>query len=411
MQIEENCEMETLTISSPISIGKKTAPNRIVFQPMECNDADPSGDPSELTMKRYRRFAEGGAGIIFSESLTLTTESRARKSQMAITEQNAEGLARLIKEMREVNQDSLVLFQLNQSGRLSEAAFSKVISVYATGDPEIHVLTEEEIEKISSNFVKAAVIAKQVGANGIDFKHCHGYVCTEMIQPANTRNDRYGGSFENRTRFFRETAGRMKTALDDDSFLLGVRFNFYDGVTGGFGTAGPDEVVEDFTEPLAFSKLMDDVGMHYINVSAGVAGSEITQPSNKYPEGVYRLFGWAQAVKEAVSIPVIGSGYTYLRNGKNKLPEPNEEKKSFLYWAEKNIRDGNVDMVGVGRQSLADPLFPKKILAGESKEVNYCTICDRCLELMFAQKVVGCAVYDKYYRDLYRSLKKGSPEK
>ena len=398
--------MEIKMISSPIPIGNKTAPNRIVFQPMECNDADSSGDPSDLSINRYRRFAEGGAGIIFSESLTLTTESRARKSQMAITEKNAEGLSRLIKAMREVNQDSLILFQLNQSGQLSEAAFSKVISVYPTGDPDIHVLTEKEIEEIGDNFVKAAIIAKQVGADGIDFKHCHGYVCTEMIQPANTRNDRYGGSFENRTRFFRETAHKMKSALDDDSFLLGVRFNFYDGTSGGFGSAGPEEVVEDFTEPLAFAKMMEETGMHYINVSAGVAGSEITQPSKKYPEGVYRLFGWAQAVKKAVGIPVIGSGYTYLRDGKNKLPEPNQEKKSFLYWAEKNIRDGNVDLVGVGRQSLADPLFTKKIIAGDSKTINYCTICDRCLELMFAQKVVGCAVHDKYYRDLYRSLKK-----
>jgi len=341
----------------------------------------------------------------------LTTESRARKSQMAITENNAAGLEHLVKAMREVNQDSLILFQLNQSGKLSEAAFSKVISVYPTGDPDIHVLSEDEIEEIGDNFVKAAVIAKQVGADGIDFKHCHGYVCTEMIQPANTRNDRYGGSFENRTRFFRETVEKMKTALNDDSFLLGVRFNFYDGTTGGFGTGGPDEVVEDFSEPLAFAKMMEDSGMHYINVSAGIAGSEITQPSKKYPEGVYRLFGWAQAVKKAVNIPVIGSGYTYLRDGNNKLPESNKEKKSFLYWAEKNIKDGNVDLVGVGRQSLADPLFAKKILTGESKAVNYCTICDRCLELMFAQKVVGCAVHDKYYRDLYRSIKNESSKK
>ena len=403
--------MDTQMISSPIAVGKKTAPNRIVFQPMECNDADFSGDPSDLTIRRYRRFAEGGAGIIFSESLTLTTESRARKSQMAITEENAEGLARLVKEMREVNPEPLILFQLNQSGRLSEAAFSKVISVYPTGDPGIHVLTEEEIEEIGDNFVKATVIAKQVGADGIDFKHCHGYVCTEMIQPANTRSDRYGGSFKNRTRFFRETVEKMKTALNDDSFLLGVRFNFYDGVTGGFGTAGPDEVVEDFTEPLAFAKMMQDMGMHYINVSAGIAGSEITQPSKKYPEGVYRLFGWAEAVKKVVSIPVIGSGYTYLRDGKNKLPDSDRAKKSFLYWAEKNLRDGKVDMVGVGRQSLADPQFTKKMLAGESKAVNYCTICDRCLELMFGQKAVGCAVHDKYYRDLYRSLKEESSRK
>lgn len=398
--------MQAEMISKPIPVGKKTAPNRIVFQPMECNDADASGDPSELSIKRYRRFAEGGAGIIFTESFTLTSESRARKSQMAITEKNAEGLAGLVKSMREVNSDSLILFQLNQSGRLSEVAFSKVISVYPTGDPDIHVLTEKEIEEIGDNFVKAAVIAKQVGADGIDFKHCHGYVCTEMIQPANTRQDPYGGSFENRTRFFRETTRKMKAALKDDDFLLGVRFNAYDGVTGGFGTTGPEEVIEDLTEPVAFAKMMEAEGMHYVNVSAGIAGSEITQPSKKYPEGIYRLFGWAETIKKAVSIPVIGSGYSSLRDGRNGLPEADRAKKSFLYWAEKNLRDGKVDMVGVGRQSLADPLFPKKIISGELGSIDYCTICDRCLALMFAQKEVGCAVHDKYYRDLYLQIKK-----
>jgi len=253
--------MHAEMISKPIPVGNKTAPNRIVFQPMECNDADASGDPSELSIKRYRRFAEGGAGIIFTESVTLTSESRARKSQMAITEKNAEGLAGLVKSMREVNSESLILFQLNQSGRLSEVAFSKVISVYPTGDPDIHVLTEKEIEETGDNFVKAVVIAKQVRADGIDFKHCHGYVCTEMIQPANTRQDRYGGSFENRTRFFRETSRKMKAALKDDDFLLGVRFNAYDGVTGGFGTAGPEEVIEDLTEPVAFPKMMEAEGI------------------------------------------------------------------------------------------------------------------------------------------------------
>ena len=151
--------------------------------------------------------------------------------------------------------------------------------------------------------------------------------------------------------------------------------------------------------------MIEETGMDYINVSAGIAGSEITQPSKKYPEGIYRLFGWAQAVKKVVNIPVIGSGYSSLRDGKNGLPEPDPAKRDFLYWAEKNLRDGNVDLVGVGRQSLADPLFPKKLLAGELDSINYCTICDRCLALMFAQQAVGCAIYDKYYRDLYRSIK------
>jgi 2,4-dienoyl-CoA reductase-like NADH-dependent reductase (Old Yellow Enzyme family) len=400
--------MKSDVIASPIRIGKTAAPNRIVIQPMECNDADSSGNPTDLTSQRYRRLAEGQAGIIVFESLTITLESRARKSQLAITEENAKSLEQLVKEMRQINDKSLILFQLNHSGRLSEKAFSKVVSVYPTADPEVHILTEEEIERIGSDFVTSALIAQEVGADGIDLKHCHGYIFAEMIRPANTRPDRFGGRFENRTRFTRETVKKMREAVTDESFLLGVRFSIYDGIPGGFGTAGPEDVVEDLQEPIAFVKMLEEMGLDYVNVSAGIAGSEITQPSKKYPEGVYRHFGWTKAVKQAVKIPVIGSGYSYLRDGKNNLQEPDKEKKSFLYWAEKNLKDGNTDMVGIGRQSLADPLFPQKILSGETETIDYCTTCDRCLALMLTQKEVGCAIYDEHYRALYRQIKRGS---
>ena len=397
-------------LSSPINIGKKTAPNRIVNQPMECNDGDASGNPTEGTLRRYRSLAEGGAGIIIIESLTLTYESRARKNQLKISEENAKGLERLVKEVKEVNGKSLVLFQMNHAGRLSQAAFSKVVSPYPAGDPNIHLLTEEEIAEIGENFVKASVIAKQVGADGIDFKHCHGYLCGEILRPANIRQDRFGGNFENRTRFFRETTGKIKQAVGEDNFLLGVRYSFYEGVPGGFGTSGFEEVTEDFFEPLRFAKMIEESGMDYINVSAGIPAitPEIARPTKHYPEGVYRHFGWAKAVKHLVKIPIIGSGYSYLRDGKNNLKEPHSSKKSFLYYAEKNLKDGCVDLVGIGRQSLADPLFAKKILSGDVDKVNFCTACGGCSILLGSQKEVGCAVYDKYYKGVLKETVKHS---
>jgi 2,4-dienoyl-CoA reductase-like NADH-dependent reductase (Old Yellow Enzyme family) len=391
-------------LSSPIKIGKKTAPNRIVNQPMECNDADASGNPTELTLRRYRNLAEGGAGIIVVESLTLTYESRARKNQLKISEENAKGLERLVMEMKEVNGKPLVLFQINHSGRISGAAFSRVVSLYPTGDPSIRLLSEEEIEEIGQKFVKASVIAKQVGADGIDFKHCHGYLCGEMLRPANTRQDRFGGSFENRTRFFKETAERIKKAVGGNDFLLGVRYSVYEGIPGGLGTSGPEEVTEELFEPLRFAKMVEELGMNYINVSAGIPAvtPEIVRPTKNYPEGVYRHFGWAKAVKHLVKIPVIGSGYSYLRDGKNDLKEPNSSKKSFLYHAEKNLRENNVDLVGIGRQSLADPLFAKKILSGDVDKVNFCTACGGCSILLRSQKEVGCTVYNKYYKKVLK---------
>ena len=395
-------------LPQPINIGNRSAPNRIVNQPMECNDGDDAGTPTDLTFKRYRRLAEGGAGIIMVESLTLSYESRARKNQLRISEETAPTFERLVKEMKEINDQSLILFQINHAGSVSNADFSKVVSICPTDDPKIHVLTEEEIEGIGEMFVRAAVLCKQVGADGIDFKHCHGYFCGEMLRPANVRLDRFGGTFENRTQFFKETTDRIKKAVGNDSFLMGARFSVYEGIPGGFGTPGPQEVMEDLYEPFAFAGLMEEVGMDYINVSAGIPAitPEIVRPTKNYPEGIYRHFGWAEMVKALVHLPVIGSGYSYLRDGKNDLKEPDPSKKSFIYWAEKNLGDDNVDLVGIGRQSLADPLFAKKILSGEIEQVHFCVACGGCSTLLRSQKVVGCSVYDNYYKEVLKQTKK-----
>ena len=400
--------MDIEMLSAPIRIGTKMAPNRIVNQPMECNDGDSSGSPTQLTFERYQRLAKGGAGIIIFESLAISYESRARKNQLKISDDTAGGLERLVREMRKINDRSLIIFQINHAGRLSQPAFSKVVSVYPTGDPNIHQLTGEDIEEISEMYIKAATIAKQVGADGIDFKHCHGYLCGEMIRPANTRSDRYGGSFENRTRFLKETTHKIKKAVGDGSFLIGVRFSAYEGIPGGFGTRGQQEVIEDLSEPVAFVKMLEELGMAFINVSAGIppVTPEVVRPTKNYPEGVYRHFGWAKTVKKAVKIPVIGSGYTYLRDGKNDLKESNPSKKSFIYWAERNLKEGFVDLVGIGRQSFADPFFAKKVLAGDVQSINFCKACSGCSLLLGSQKQVGCTVYNEFYRNVLRQAKK-----
>ena len=395
-------------LDSPIKIGERAAPNRIVNQPMECNDADEVGNPTELTFNRYRKLAEGGAGIIFVEALTITQESRARKNQLGIYEKTAPTLERLVKEMKGINSKSLILFQITHSGQQSGAGFSRHVSVYPLPGQETHILSEGEIEKIGGEFAKAAFIAKQVGGDGIDFKQCHGYLCAEMLRPVNTRKDRFGGSFENRTRFFSDTIEKIKKSVGSGPFLLGARFSVYEGIPGGFGTPGPAEVIEDLSEPLAFVRLMEKTGVDYINVSAGIPAitPEIVRPTKNYPEGVYRHFGWAQAMKKQVRAPIIGSGYTYLRDGKNDLKEPDPAKRSFLYWTEKNLREGICDLVGIGRQSLADPLFARKILEGKSAEVNYCIACGSCSVLLKNQAQAGCPIYFDFYKKLLKEIQK-----
>ena len=396
------------TWKSPIQIGNRFAPNRIVNQPMECNDADDLGRPTALTLDRYRRLAEGRAGIIIIEALTISQESRARKNQLGIYPETAGSLERLVREMRTIQSESLILMQITHSGRQSGAGFSRVVSAYPTGDAEVHVLSEKEIEKIEDDFARAAALAEQVGADGIDFKQCHGYFGTEILRPANIRPDRFGGSFENRTRFLKETVAKIKERVGRDSFILGARFSIYEGIPGGFGTPGPAEVVEDLTEPLGFARLIENMGLHYINVSAGIPAvtPEVVRPTKSYPEGVYRHFGWARAVKQVVSLPVIGSGYSYLRDGKNDLKEPDPAKKNFRYWAGKNLEQGDCDLVGIGRQSLADPLFAQKILEGRNSEIHYCVACGGCSVLLRSQAQTGCPIYFDYYKRVLKEVQK-----
>lgn len=155
---------------------------------------------------------------------------------------------------------------------------------------------------------------------------------------------------------------------------------------------------------------MEKMRLDYINVSAGGPSTtpEILRLTKNYPEGVYRHFGWTQAMKKQVQVPVIGSGYSYLRDGKNDLKEPNPTKKNFLYWAEKNLSQEVCDLVGIGRQSLADPLFAKKILEGRSSEINYCIACGGCSQLIRAQSQAGCVVHMNFYKNLLRKIQKNT---
>jgi 2,4-dienoyl-CoA reductase-like NADH-dependent reductase (Old Yellow Enzyme family) len=256
--------------------------------------------------------------------------------------------------------------------------------------------------------VDSARRAYEVGADGVDFKQAHGFIGDDFLHPANNRPDQYGGSWENRTRFFRETIARMREEIRDPGFLIGSRISPYEGIPGGFGTSGPDDMIEDLSEPIAFAKLMEKEGIDFINVSAGFASAnlEILMPTSTYPEGVFRHFTWTRAIKDAVGVPVIGSGYSRLKDGDDALHIPDKAKRTFVYWAEKNLREGHVDLVGVGRQAIADPEFARKLLEGRLGEIRWCITCNECGALLGANQRVGCTIFDKEYRDLLRSARK-----
>ncbi|PKL20227.1 MAG: hypothetical protein CVV48_14075 [Spirochaetae bacterium HGW-Spirochaetae-4] len=367
------------TLFSTQTIGKRVAQNRFVAQPMEGNDGI-GGAVSPRAIQRYVKLAKGKWGIIVIEALSIDAESLARKDQMVINREHLDGFKTLVSEMKKADPNSIILFQITHSGRKSGKAFSHPTAMYDPQEGE-HQLTTGELDEIQRKFVDAVLLAEEAGADGVDFKLCHGYLGCEMLRPANIRDDKWGGSFENRTRLLRESVAQIRARLTRDDFLLGSRISYYEGIRGGCGTVSADDAVEDLTEMDEVIRLMASLKLDYLNVSAGIPGltSEITRPTNTSRWFYLHQFRYARRAKAiAGDMKVFGSAYSVLQ----------EESMAA---AEENLVRGDADFIGWGRQTLADPLFPSRVIGGE--DVDYCKLCSGCSKLMVKQEQVECIIF------------------
>lgn len=394
----------------PIKIGPRTAQNRFCIQAMECNMEDPSGNPSEATTQRYEDLAKGEAGLITLEAITVTRESRARDNQLTIMPQNEKPLTKFMDRVHEANPKSLVVFQLTHSGELSNPDFSRRVTPNPLPGYGGDLLSEDDVAHIMDEFVLAAKIAYNCGADGIDLKLCHGYFGSQMIRPHNDRKWKYGGSWENRTRFPYELMERIRKEIPDKNFLIGSKISAWEGFPGGFGTEGPHSPIMDLTEPLDLIKGLEERGASYIVQSAGSPSITVslTQADRHVPYFAYLHQYWAKEFKKVLKpeTVVIGSNFSPFRNGKNGLCAVTEEESNLLNYGTWCLENDVVDMVALGRQSFADPYLPKKLREGKLDDINYCLLCDRCLELLIQQSKVGCVVYDKRaHEELIRTRK------
>lgn len=391
------------TLLNPIKIGNRVAQNRFFIQAMECNDEDESGNPSECTTERYKNLAKGEAGLISLEAISITRESRSRDNQLTIMPQNEKALTKFVKEVKEANPNTLFVFQLTHSGELSNPQFSRRVTVKPLHGYGGDVLTEDEVDKIMDDFVLAAKIAHSAGADGIDMKLCHGYLGSQILRPYNDRKWKYGGSWENRSRFAFELYERISKEVNDKNFLIGSKISAWEGFPGGFGTDGPDSPIIDLTEPISLIKGLEERGAQYFIQSAGSPSITIslTQVDKHIPYYAYLHQYFAKEFKKNLrpETVLIGSNFSPFRDGKNGLCAVTEEQSSLLHYGAQCVDRGVVDMVGLGRQSFADPFLAKKLREGKENEIKYCTLCDNCLELLIQQSKVGCATFDKRYTD------------
>ena len=319
--IELPCEDQIATgsaspLTQPVTnamVNGKTIGTRWAIHPMEGCDGTTSGGVTDEVRRRWQRFGESGAKLIYGgEAMAVRPDGRANPNQLIIVEQNKKDLADIREILVRAHQerygntnDLIIGFQLTHSGRFCKPNDKKrmeprvayrhpILDRKFNVTSDAQVFADAEIEELIQCYVRAAKIAWDVGADFVDIKHCHGYLLHEF-PGAHTRAGKFGGSFENRTRILRDIIAGIRA--DGNKIEIGVRLSAFDfvpfkpdpsraepGKLGpgipedfshclpyryGFGVKQDHPVEPDLTETYQFAELCAQLGVKILNLSAG----------------------------------------------------------------------------------------------------------------------------------------------
>ncbi len=405
MPIDEDLSI----LGDRVRIGRRETPNRFVVQPMEGFDSSADGTPGELSFRRYARYAEGGSAVLWFEATAVLHEARSNPHQLCLHQDNFGVYARLVEETRRVarkvfGHEIVMVVQLTHSGRYSKptglprpiiAHHSAVLDPKHNLPPDYPLVTDDYLDRLQDVYLAAARLAARAGFDGVDLKSCHRYLVSELLASF-TREGKYGGSLENRSRMLRETLGRI--AQEVPEVFVTTRMNVYDAIPHpyGFGVNRDDYRLPDLTEPLEVIRQLRAIGIPLLNVSIGnpyyqphygrpfdrpVAGAAL--PDEHPLAGVARFVEITRAIQQAfVDLPVIATGYSWLRH---LMP----------YVAAGVIRQGGATLVGQGRGAFAYPDSVKEILTqGRMSPARACITCSGCSQIMRDGTMTGCVVRD-----------------
>jgi 2,4-dienoyl-CoA reductase-like NADH-dependent reductase (Old Yellow Enzyme family) len=441
----EIVEGATSPLRRPIERAGISIGNRIAVQPMEGWDGTTDGNPSESTLRRWRRFGSSGAKLIWGgEAVAVAPEGRANPHQLVFAEHTERGIAELraalIEEHRLTTRSDdglLIGLQLTHSGRYCHptklggaqpliAFHHPILDRRLRLANDFRLLADADLDAVVEQFQTAAARAWKLGFDFVDVKHCHGYLAHELLG-AHTRDGRYGGSFENRTHFLRQVVDGIRTAAP--GLKIGVRLSAFDtvpyrhdpalasaGKTGpgiaesldglvpyryGFGVNPFKPTEADLTETVRFLSLLEDMDIRLVNLTAGspyynphIQRPALFPPSDGYqpPEdplvGVARQMEATRFLKQKFpKLIFVGSAYSYLQD--------------FLpHVAQAAVRLGWVDCVGLGRMVLS---YPEMLWdASEGRPIQRKRVCRTFSDCTTAPRnglPSGCYPLDSYYKE------------
>lgn len=413
-------------LAEPISIGNKVVPNRMCIHPLEGFDGTPEGAPSDLIFRRYDRYAKGGAGLIWYESITIADDGRCNPLQMIIKPSTVKEIAKLVSDTNNTafnhfGHKPYNVLQLTHSGRRSvnenwestplAVVENPYIDAHCSIDGqsgEITIASDEKIEQIIEQFIDAAVLSAEAGFDSVDVKVCHEYILRELLGAFN-RPGKYGGSFENRTRALFEIIDGIRKRVGD-AIDICVRLNAYDCIPypHGWGMVKEEGVMApDLTEPIKLCQMLVDRDVRLINLSTMMPRyqpygrgylAEIEKGKIEPYAGTYSLLKATKEIKSAVPGGIfVCTGLTWLEQFGGHVGAG-------------GINQGWWDIAGFGRQAFAYPDFAKDLLEdGKLYREKCCITCDKCYDLIqIGHTMTGCVVRDQeVYLPLYRKFVQG----
>ncbi|PKL11603.1 MAG: hypothetical protein CVV48_15110 [Spirochaetae bacterium HGW-Spirochaetae-4] len=369
----------------PIKIGNLLVPNRICHVPTDISSSHIDGSVSSRDIHHHQLLAKGGTGLIIVGATSPNGKTgRSTVANLVIDDDKyIPGFARLAKSMHEYG--AICAVQLQHPGRQAAlpregklAATDQAVSlpwsqsraiVYANSDESkktVHVLTTDEVIEIVEEFGEAAWRLKQAGFDAVELHAAHGYLISQFMSPyLNARNDRFGGSFENRMRFPLAIVACIQRKCGQDYPII-IRFSSDEWVPGG----------RELPESIVVAKRFEAAGVAALDISQCIQESPGAGfDPMPYPEG-WTVFA-SEAIKKEVGIPIIIS---------HTLRDPG--------YCDEIIAQGKTDMIGLSRQLLADPYWPIKTKYGKTEEIRKCISClTGCWqESMMAKKEISCAI-------------------
>ena len=358
-------------IFTPIKIGSMEVKNRMIVPAMGTNLAEHNGEAGEKLINYYTERARGGFGLIITECSAVSYEGRSLVNECGMWD---DSLIPSYKKLTDSvhNEGAKIAVQLRHCGRETKSCYtggreipapSKVPCPSCQSIPK--EMTTEEVYQMIGTFGDAALRGKKAGFDAVELHASHGYLIAQFLSGhANKRTDEFGGSLYNRMRFLKLVLRDIRRKTGND-FPIIVRISGSEMIVGG----------REIQETKAVCQMCEDEGAAALHVSISTYGSLQYCIGSTYLAPGYETEA-AAAIKKAVNIPVITVG---------RYTDPEI--------AETVIRDGSADMVAFGRQSIADPHFPNKVLSKKSEDIIPCINCGQgCIMHIFDDEPISCVV-------------------